>query len=190
MDEEIWKAVVGYEGYYEVSSHGRVRSLPRISIRLMPNGTTVTQPRKLRYLSPRLERYGYMRVGLSLGTRETNYLLHRIVAIAFHPNPENLAEVNHKDFTPTNCRADNLEWKSTEDNKKYSADAGRFRPDTNPNMARKLTAEQVIEIKKQLKAGRVQRLIALDFSVAEASINGIHRGRRWLPIAVNISTDT
>ena len=102
MTEEIWRPVVGYEGLYEVSSYGRVRSLDRYI-----NNNSFRKGKILKFST---NRRGYLKAHLSLNNKVKTYLVHRIVAISFIPNPDNLPEVNHKDEDKTNNSVDNLEW--------------------------------------------------------------------------------
>lgn len=110
MDNEVWKPVVGFEGTYEVSNCGQVRSLPK--------GRT-----KGRILKPYLNRYGYHVVTLRKESGGKNYCLkvHRIVANAFIENPNNYPYINHKDENKTNNFADNLEWCSPYYNVHYGS---------------------------------------------------------------------
>lgn len=102
---EIWKPVIGYEGLYEVSNQGRVRSIDRL-VRARAG-----KSRKVKgiILNASDHGNGYLHVKLSNGKSKT-YLVHRLVASAFIPNPRNFVEINHKDENPRNNRADNLEW--------------------------------------------------------------------------------
>ena len=99
---EEWRPVVGYEGLYEVSNTGRVRSLDRY---VKGKGKSYFL-HKGRVLSPAIKPEGYLIVRLQ---RRTFYI-HRLVTAAFLPNPDNLPEVNHKDEDKTNNRVENLEW--------------------------------------------------------------------------------
>ena len=104
MEKEIWKPVKGYEGLYEVSNLGRVRSLPRTEV-----CGSLIRKRCGRELKPYV-RNGYMRVTLSKYGAHTRIYVHRLVAIAFIPNPKSLPFINHKDENPSNNSAENLEW--------------------------------------------------------------------------------
>lgn len=99
---EEWRSVIGYEGLYEVSNTGRVRSLDRCV--KYSNGQIHLYKGKI--LSPVIKDNGYLVVNLQ---RRTFYI-HRLVTEAFIPNPDNLIEVNHKDEDKTNNSVDNLEW--------------------------------------------------------------------------------
>ena len=102
---EIWKDVAGYEGYYQVSNKGHVRSVERV----VPFGKQArTAPAKERI--KRMDKRGYLTVTLSKGNSLKNAKVHRLVAEAFIPNPCNFPEVNHKDENKQNNSVDNLEW--------------------------------------------------------------------------------
>lgn len=98
MKNEEWRDVVGYEGLYQVSDQGRVKSLKR-------------KGRKSeRILKPAVTHDGYLRVNLYSGCKPKTLKVHRLVCQAFHKNPNNNPEVNHINENKTDNRACNLEW--------------------------------------------------------------------------------
>ena len=103
---EIWKDIKGYEGWYQVSSQGRVRSLDRF-INCTHNGKRKVSGRVL--VGSNGGR-GYVLVILTKNSKQTYKYVHRLVAEAFIPNPNNLPQINHKDENKTNNCVDNLEW--------------------------------------------------------------------------------
>lgn len=120
MMKEQWKPVVGYEGNYEVSNLGRVKSLPR-------NGTI----KKERIIKNNVKKSGYVDIMLSKNNKRIYTHLHRVVAKAFIPNPENKPQVNHKDGNKQNNTVENLEWATASENLKHKyavlgVKAGRY----------------------------------------------------------------
>ena len=101
---ETWKSVVGYEGLYEVSDLGRVRSL---------------KFGKEKILKPGKAHGGYLVIGIRKDGQRKFLLVHRLVAESFIPNPQGFKTVNHKDEVKTNNVASNLEWMSMKDNINY-----------------------------------------------------------------------
>lgn len=126
---EGWRPVPGYEGIYEVSNLGRVRSLDRIK----RNG------RGMKGRIVKLQEHpktGYVAIGLYKDGTEKMTLVHRLVALAFIPNPDNLPEINHKDEDKTNNKADNLEWCNRTYNNNYGTRKQRFLETIKPKMKR------------------------------------------------------
>ena len=119
-ENEIWKPVVGYEGLYEVSNYGRIRSVDRVVFQQGRN-----QLYRGRIMATFINNSGYEAIRLSKGNKKKGMLIHRIVAEAFLPNPNSHPYVNHKDETKTNNSADNLEWCSLEYNVNYGTSTRR-----------------------------------------------------------------
>lgn len=114
LDGEIWKDAIGYEGLYMVSNFGRVKSLPKLS----NNKRYITEEK---ILSPRVcgTQREYLAVALHKNEKTKQCKIHRLVAMAFIPNPEGYNEINHKDENKGNNMVDNLEWCSRSYNVNY-----------------------------------------------------------------------
>ncbi len=113
--EENWKAIAGFEGEYEVSDMGRVRGLDRM---IGARWTGNLRRWKGRILSPTIYSTGYPMVNLRNNRKALS--VHRLVAKAFIPNPENKPQVNHLNGIKTDSRAVNLEWCTASENEKHS----------------------------------------------------------------------
>lgn len=120
--EEIWKDIKGYEGLYQVSNLGKVRSMDRWVAH--KGNSKVFVVGKL--IKLQTKKNGYIRVDLSKNHKHKHYAVHRLVAQAFIPNPDNLPQVNHKDEDKTNNRVDNLEWCDNHYNITYSTPQQRY----------------------------------------------------------------
>ena len=95
MTEEVWRDVKGYEGLYQVSNMGRVKSL---------------KWNKERFLKPGMDKDGYLLVTLCAGGKPKTLKVHRLVCEAFHENPDNKPQVNHINEDKADNRVCNLEW--------------------------------------------------------------------------------
>lgn len=138
---EQWKPIKDYENFYEISNLGRVRSLDRIVCRVNGNYFKKEKNLKLKRLTN-----GYFGVGLCKNNEIKYCMIHRLVAEAFIPNPDNLPCVNHKDENKSNNCVDNLEWCTYSYNNSYN------------NRAKK------IALKKSIK------IIAFDFKTGRKKI--------------------
>ena len=161
MPKETWKPVVGYEGIYEVSDLGRIKSLRR---------------RKPKILSGDVSKEGYRRVWLL--REKTNVA--RIVLRAFVGKLPKEQEVNHKNGKPSDNRLVNIEYCTRSENLKHSFDIlGRDRGRGENGGNSKITAQQVLEIWSLRKSGMKQRLIAKRFGISQVTISAILHGRIW-----------
>ena len=104
---EIWKDIEGYEGLYQVSNKRNVKSL------------NYRRTGRERIIKPRKDKNGYLRVVLCKDGECKTYLVHRLAASAFIPNPKELSQVNHRDENKQNNCTENLEWCSSEFNVNY-----------------------------------------------------------------------
>jgi hypothetical protein len=119
MTIEIWKDVTGYEGLYEVSNFGRVRT--------HKNKVTYSELHgerhwKQRILKPKSSKTREPRVTLWKNKISKDFLVHRLVAEAFIPNPDNKPTVNHIDGDPNNNHFENLEWATYKENNNHAFD--------------------------------------------------------------------
>ena len=106
--KENWKDIKGYEGIYQVSDKGRIKSLAN------------NKTRKEKILKLRKDKNGYLEVNLHKDNKSITRKVHRLVAEAFISNPYNKPYINHKDCNPSNNNADNLEWCTQKENIDYS----------------------------------------------------------------------
>lgn len=177
--DEVWKDIPGYEGRYQASTHGQIRSLPREEFRKDGHGGYATWFYKGRVLSARQKESGHLNV--SLGARNTKKV-HRLVLETFvGPCPAGL-ECLHADGDPTNNRLDNLRWGTRLDNRadmRKHAQLYRRRQG-----ATWLSEETIRAIKRDLAAPDcpTQRVLAVKYGVHENTINNINRGytHKWV----------
>lgn len=101
--EEIWKDILGYEGFYQVSSYGRIKHTKKGTFKKLIKNWA-----------------GYIRVQLFQDNIGKIFSVHRLVARAFIPNPHNYPEINHLDHNRENNSIDNLEWCTRSQNAQYS----------------------------------------------------------------------
>ena len=123
MNEEIWRPIEGYEGLYEVSNTGRVKSLNRY---VKGKGESYSL-QKGRVLSPGKDKNGYLFVILTCNGKRKMFLVHRLIAQTFILNPDNLPQVNHKDEDKSNNRVENLEWCTAKYNNNYGTRKDKVR---------------------------------------------------------------
>lgn len=116
---EIWRDIAGFEGFYMVSSIGRVKR-GQVYRGIYRNGQV-----KERIIKP-FSCKGYLRVTMIKNGKRANFFVHRLVAFAFIPNHENKPVINHKNFIRNDNRVENLEWCTLIENVQHSAKAGRI----------------------------------------------------------------
>ncbi|MFT8774895.1 MAG: NUMOD4 domain-containing protein [Lacticaseibacillus paracasei] len=109
---EEWKDITGFEGAFQVSSLGRVRSLPRIDALGHHRAGIIRKAGSVHD--------GYLQIALEHNNKKSVYLVHRLVAEAFLPNPHGYPTVNHKNENPSDNRVENLEWCTSLYNNMYN----------------------------------------------------------------------
>ena len=140
MEGEVWKDVVGYEGLYQVSNLGRVKSLERTKqMKRSRTGCSYIQKVYTCIKKQRIEPLGYLKITINKENIKKRVFVHVLVAKTFIPNHDNLPQVNHKDEDKTNNRIGNLEWCTASYNSNYGTRAERIskaqtnnRPDSKP----------------------------------------------------------
>lgn len=145
---EVWKDVKDYEGLYQVSNLGNVKSLERYA---HTSNTRYNKHRLLRerILKPGKNKDGYSVVVLRKDCKGKSYYIHRLVAEAFLPNPHNLPEINHKDENKENNHVDNLEWCTHIYNGNYGTINIRKRNQRLGFKHSEETRQRISEIKKE-----------------------------------------
>lgn len=179
---ELWRPVVGYEGLYEVSNLGGVRSLDRIVSR-----GNQTLRLKGAIKNPAEDSYGYLQARLTKDGKGKLVLVHRLIAMAFIENPESLPEVNHLDLDKKNNAALNLEWSLHSDNMKHAGDRGRLCGYMNKNKRIKLCPASVAGIREASRLGGTHRGIASSFGVSSTTVGNIVNHQRWNPEIIDLA---
>jgi hypothetical protein len=176
METEIWLPVVGYEGLYEVSNFGRVKNLNKLA---KTNGGGVRcYTEKILRLQKRSA--GYAQVGLRKSKRQTSKLVHRLVAAAFIPNPENKPCVNHKNSNRFDNRVENLEWCTPAENLQHAIDCGNLKLRGADHGNSILDEEKVREMRRlRNECGMTNRAIAKRFGIREDTASLAIRGKTW-----------
>ena len=170
---EIWKDIPGYEGRYQASNTGQIKALAR----KRKNGVMSVE----RILKQQTWPLGYKKVTLCNDDNCNKTLfVHRLVALAFINNPNNLPFINHKDENPSNNFVDNLEWCTRIYNANYGHRLEKTRGENNK--VHKLTEQQVIEIRKAYK--RMDRqygsvALARKYGITHSTILDIVKKEKW-----------
>ena len=192
---EVWKVIDQFEGNYEVSNLGRVRSTEKTIVR--SNGWSY--PRKSKILKPAKDPGGYMRCAVSHKGKLITCKMHRLVAQAFLPNESNLPVVNHINCDKTDNRVENLEWCTAKENAYHAISLGRFQmvaddklrersvnkiPKSGSlNGVSKLTEDQVLEIRaKYIPTVYTRKMLAAEFGVDHTTIKDIVNRRSWVHV--------
>ena len=125
--EEIWKDIPGYEGYYQASTFGKIKSVDRVVKQVCGK-----EPSKYQYnhykgilLKTFLRKDGYIGVSLCKNHKSKKYLVHRLIGMTFVENKENFPQINHKDENKTNNHVSNLEWCTNDYNANYGTKVQR-----------------------------------------------------------------
>jgi DNA-binding transcriptional regulator YiaG len=162
----MWKVIPAFGGRYEASERGEIRHSLNKNVR-----------------KARINKYGYLQLNFSKndGTGKSDtILIHRLIAMTFIPNPNNLPEVNHIDGNKQNNHVSNLEWCSYSENGKHSHKIGLQQAQKGEtHVGAKLTNDQAKRIRQLYKEGISQQKLADFFNVSQITISRIVRGERY-----------
>lgn len=178
--EEIWKPIKGYEGYYEVSNHGRVKALGR-------KGSGCSIIDRIKKVTMPKDKALYPNISLCVNGKSKTIMVHRLVALAFVENndPENKKEVNHIDGNKINNFASNLEWVSSYENTMHGLSLGIMNTAnglTKPHV--KFSKADIIDIKTRLSRGELGAHIAKYYGVHKGLIYLIKNNKTWKHITI------
>ena len=162
---EIWKDIKGYEGHYRVSNLSRVSSTRRGSEKILKAG---------------INGHGYYTVVLCLEKNRESRTIHRLVAEAFIPNPENKPQVNHIDSDRKNSVIENLEWVTAKENNRHAVKFGFWKPfkGSASGMA-KLTEKDIPVIRSLISKGWSNTKIGKLYGVSNVLISCIKLNKNW-----------
>lgn len=187
---EVFKDIEGYEGLYQVSNKGRVRSLDRLDVR--SNGTNGSN-RMLKgaLMKVGVSKGGYGMVTLYKNRKKTTFIVHRLVAIAFIDNPDNKRTVNHINGIKTDNNSKNLEWATHKENSQHGWDTGLITPSHNningnaqgeKHHGAKLTVKDVRFILGNVRTNggtMSQRELGRHFGVSQSAVYHIVKRNTW-----------
>ena len=166
MQEEVWKAIPRFEGRYDISSWGRVRS-----------NNVVGAHRHVNYLKPHKTKFGYVEYQGTVNNKNCRIRAHREVALAFLPNPNLKTQVNHIDGDKQNNHLLNLEWCTPQENMDHAYATGLKSKDHITRLGqqgRRIPLIEVPNIRRRYAEGNVtQRALANEYGVERTSVHHI-----------------
>ena len=165
MQVEVWKDIEGYGGVYQISNFGRIKSFSNRS--------------KGKELALVRNPSGYMYIHLWINGKCRYFRVHRLLAKAFIPNPENKPEINHKNGIKDDNKVENLEWCTHKENMEHAFKIGLKSHIGEKHPCAKLKNSDVQEIRRLLKYGLKQCFIAKMFLSSDRIISHINTGSRW-----------
>lgn len=179
---EEWKSIKGYEGLYEVSSYGNVKSLTKY-IKNKYNSYSIRKEKLLKINHKKLKNSKRINcyVSLTLYGKSKSYLVHRLVGIAFIINNENKPEINHIDGNTENNNVNNLEWVTTSENQLHAFKKGLNQSKKGEdNKWSKLSTKDVIEIREKYKSGKyTHKQLSIEYNCCRTNILNIVNYINW-----------
>ena len=172
---EIWKDIKGYEGLYQVSNRGRVKSLERIVMR--KNGRPYSVPELIK--ARQIDRKGYDRIGLNKNGKKKRFFVHRLVLQAFNSSSDETLEVNHIDGNKLNNNVENLEWVTSSENSIHAFKNNLHNHQGERNTNASITDSEAKEIKKLKGKGLTQKEVGEMFGTTYYVVANIWNRRGW-----------
>lgn len=175
-EHEIWKPIKNYEGWYEVSNFGRVRSLDRF---VNHSNKGFKSLRKGKIISPGKTKDGYLFVHISKNQKSQNLRINRLVAQTFIPNPNNYPQVNHRDEDKTNNKFSNLEWCTAKYNDNYGSRNKKVAKERGKRVAQLTLDGQVVHVWSS-----AHECVQAGFNYGNVCAccrgkRNVHKGYRW-----------
>lgn len=168
IEGEVWKDIVGYEGFYQASNMGRVKSLERIDCR--------GQHRKCKILRQAFDEDGYLISTISKDKKRHSVRWHRIIYQAFNPTSDNTLAVNHKNGIKTDNRICNLEWCTNYENVLHALQLGLRNAKGERNNFAILNNSKVLEI---FHSDKKNSVLAKEYNISILTIQRIKTGYQW-----------
>lgn len=170
---EIWKDVCGFEGLYQISSYGRIKSLHYYG------------GDRVEILKPARDKNGYLTIGVWKDGKRYSKKMHRLVAEAFIPNPDNLPQINHKDEDRENNFVENLEWCTN----KYNVNYGNHSLHAaQAQMGKRHTVEHIMKIRANAPGSKAVLMINPDdMSIVGEYVSGSEAARQIRGTATNVA---
>lgn len=175
--EEIWKDIPNYEGIYQASTLGNIRSLGFTHEINNQWGSTCIRHKKGRVLKQHINTAGYYSVQLCKDGMTKRMMTHRLIAITFLLNPENKREVNHKDSNRLNNNLNNLEWVTSKENTNHYIKLGRKRFLVGTNTHNSVLTEDVVKqiFLSELSAEKLSKIL----NINKGTIASVKQGINW-----------
>ena len=173
---EVWKSVKDYEGIYEVSNYGNVKSLDHYCVNRLGTGKQTG-----RVLKQQKSNKGYLRVTLSYNKKRFTTGVHRLVALEFIPNTENKPQVNHVNGIKHDNRAENLEWCTNSENQIHAVKSKLIKYNlAEKHHNSKLSNKEVLNVRALFKIGFTNKELANDYGISQSAMSNILRNKTYI----------
>lgn len=183
--KEIWKDIPNYEGVYQASTLGNIRSLGFTHEIKNQWGSTSIRHKKGRVLKQHINTAGYYNVQLCKDGMTKRIMTHRLIAITFIPNPDNKREVNHKDSNRLNNQIENLEWVTSKENTEHYVRLGRKKIPKGVDTHNSILTEDVVKqiFLSELSAEKLSKILNINKGTIASVKQGINW--KWLTCTLN-----